>query len=358
MQRHPILSSFVLLAAIVWGACAQVAEAPPEPVQVPVRSEILAAAAFRPSLTLYGKVEPAERVEVLTPESGLLRYAPRFANGLRAGERVREGEPLFSIDNERLRLAQAEAAIALRSAEAELETTRRGVEIGIRPEVELRQREIDTELARERLASAEQQLARLEVTAPRSGVLWVERVTPGGTEVAASHRLAEIAGDGMPRVEAWATPADLDRLTAGLEALCRRPGRSRVAGIGALAEVTRRVDPGGTVRLVVQIDEDRDMPPPGEGLEIEVLLEEREAVLTLPEPAVLVDGGVASVYVLEPHGTGYKAQLRSVRAGSRADGRVEILDGLREGERVAVQGVEFLADGLLATEVDEASQSS
>jgi len=110
------------------------------------------------------------------------------------------------------------------------------------------------------------------------------------------------------------------------------------------------------VRLVVTVDEDLGLPPPGEGLELRVLLHERPAALTLPEEALLVDGGMAAVFVLEPIGSDYKARLRPVRPGSRAGGRFEVLDGVRDGERVAVRGTELLADGQLAVEAEEGTE--
>lgn len=347
-----VARSFLSSLVVVLIACVEIPEPPPEPARVPVRSEVVAPGPFQPSLTLYGKVEPASRVEVRTAETGVLRYAPRFAGGLRTGERVASGEPLFAIDNEALRLCLAEAELAVRSAESELDRAQRGVDGGFLPEAELKRRQIEAELARERLASARLQLERLRYAAPRAGVLWVERATPGGTEVAAGTLLAEIAGDGRRRVEAWATAADLERLEPGLDADCRLPGSDVVVGRGALAELARRVDRDGTVRLVVEIAEDRDLPPPGEGVELDVHLAARAAALTLPEEAVLVDGGITTVFVLETSGGQYKARLRPVRAGSRSHGRIEILDGLRDGERVAVEGTEFLADGLLAVEAE------
>lgn len=344
------LAGLVVLAA----ACGEVREPPAQPAKVPVRSELVRTSSFRPVLALYGTVEPASRTEVRPLESGVLTWAPRFAAGLRTGERVRQGETLFTIGNEELDLAHTEAELDLSAAEAELERAERGVDGGFLPEAELKRREIAAELARERLKSLVRRLERLEWTVPRSGVLSVDRVVPGGTEVAAGTVLAEIAGDGRPRVEAWATTSDLQRLELGLEVDCRMPGSDSVVGRGALAEIAGEVDRGGTVRLVVTIEEDVAMPPPGEGLELDVRLTERAAALTLPEEAVIVDGGVSSVFVLEPSGSWYKARLRPVRPGSRSGGRVEILDGLRAGERVAVEGTELLDDGLLAVEAEGA----
>ena len=58
----------MLLAVFV--GCAEVAEEPPEPAKVPVRSEVLTPAPFQPNLRLYGKVEPAARLSLLAPATG------------------------------------------------------------------------------------------------------------------------------------------------------------------------------------------------------------------------------------------------------------------------------------------------
>ena len=155
------------LAALLWtGACAEIPPPAPEPAKVPVRSEVVQAAPFRPSLVIYGKSEPASRTEIRTLEGGRLDYAPRFAGGLRTGERVRQGEAMFAVVNEQLRLAHTEAALELQSAEAELERTRLGVEGGFLPAANLKRAEIAAELAGERLASAEKRLERLRWRAP------------------------------------------------------------------------------------------------------------------------------------------------------------------------------------------------
>ncbi len=325
----------------------------PEPAKVPVSSEVLEAAPFRARLTLLGKTEPAARLELRSPATGRVRYPPRFAGGLRTGERVAAGELLFEIDNDDIRLRLAEAELAARLANSELERARLGVEGGFLPVAQLTQREIDAELASERLASARLQAERLRFTAPAGGVLRVERTLPPGTELGRADMLmAELAGDGLPRVEAWGAAADLERLRPGLAVECLSPGTEKVVGRGELREVAREVDRAGTLRLVAAVSEDLGMPLPGEGVEVAVLLDAHPDAITLPQEALVVDGGVASVFVLEPSGTGYRARRRLVVPGSWSDGRIEVLDGLQAGERVAVRGAEFLSDGLPAAEAE------
>ncbi len=359
MKLRPFVRSILTLPALLLLACWPQEHRPPEPAKVPVRSEVIQAGPFSANLIMLGRVEPATRLEVRNPAAGIIDYPPRFAGGLRTGEWVDRGETLFEIDNDEVRLRRTEAELAARLADAELIRTRQGIDAGILPSAQLKQREIEAELAAERLDNARRRSARLRVTAPANGTLRVDRVYAPGSEIARAQTLvAELLGEGLPRVEAWAAASDRDRLRIGLEAECLSPGTDKVVGRGSVAEVAREVDRAGTLRLVVKMTEISDsstseLPMPGVGVELRVLLDAKTQAVSVPQEALIVDGGVASVFVLEPSGTQYRARRRLVQPGSWSDDRVEILDGLKPGERVAVRGAEFLADGLPATEARE-----
>ncbi len=342
-----------ILPALLLAGCVPEDYQAPEPAKVPVRSEVVETGPFQADLVLLGRVEPAARLEVRSPAAGRIAYPSRFAGGLRTGERVARGDLLFTIDNDDARLRLSEAELAARLAETELARARQGVEGGVLPAAELKQREIDAELAGERLENARRRSVRMRVRAPAAGTLRVDRVYAPGAEIAqASTLVAELLGDGMPRVEAWAAASDRDRLRTGLEVECLAPGNGKVVGRGSVVEVAREIERTGTLRLVAEMTESDGNQLPGEGVELRLLLDAKPEAVTVPQEALIVDGGVASVFVLEPSGTQYRARRRLVQAGSRSEGRVEVLDGLRPGERVAVRGAELLADGLLATEAD------
>lgn len=343
----------MVLAAFVWLAlqgCERGIYEPPPAASIPVRSEVIAAMPFQPALRLLGRIEPATEVEIRPADPGRIRYSARFGAGFRTGEEVARGELLFEIENEGLRLDKVEAELALRAAEAELGRVRRSFEAGIVSDAEREQAEIAAERARQQLESAERRGERLALRAPVAGRLQIAAVVPAGSEVEPGQLLGKIAGAGLPRIEAWAAAADLERLSPGLEVRCLTPDGREIVASGRLREVAGQVDSSGTARLVAEILEDLDLPPAGEGVLLEVLLAPRPDAVTLPLEALLVDGGVASAYVLETSGSEYRARRRLLLTGSRSDGRVEVLQGLEVGERVAVQGAEFLADGLLATE--------
>ena len=353
MKRSYRRRAFAILPVLLFFGCRPPEHVAPEPAKVPVRSEVLEAGTFRPHLVLLGRIEPAARLEVRSPAAGRVAYPSRFAGGLRTGERVARGELLLTVTNDETQLQKAEAELAARLAEAELARARQGVEGGFLPAAQLKQREIDAELAAERLDAARRRSDRLRVLAPASGILRVDRVYAPGSEIArAETPLAELLAEGLPRVETWAAATDRERLRTGLPVDCLAPGSQRVVGRGTVTEVAREIDRAGTLRLVAEMTETSTsgLPLPGEGVELRLLLDAKTEAVTVPQEALMVDGGVASVFVLEPSGAQYRARRRLVQAGSWSAGRVEILDGLKPGERVAVRGAEFLADGLLAAE--------
>lgn len=348
----PATLAVALCVAILGTACQPPRQKEPPPARVPVTIHDVEATPFRPSVRLLGRVEPASRVELRPDASGTIAYPPRFAGGLRTGEPVRRGELIFRVDSPDVALRAVEAELQSEAAEAEVERSRQGVEGGFVSTATHKKNEIQARIARERLANARAAVERLELHSPVAGVLRVTEPLPPGSQVDPSIVVVELAADGDLRVEAWASAADLARLETGFLAELQAPTDGRVVGRGTVAELARSVDDGGVARAVIGLEEDLGMPRVGDGVEVEVLLPERLDVLTVPERALLVQGGVATVYLLETAGDGFRAASRLVLPGGRHEGRVEILDGLNVGDRVAVEGAELLADGLMAFDVE------
>jgi multidrug efflux system membrane fusion protein len=64
--------------------------------------------------------------------------------------------------------------------------------------------------------------------------------------------------------------------------------------------------------------------------------------ITIPQKAVVENGQLTSVYVVDQSGI---ARMRLVRTGKTYGDRVEVLSGLKEGEQIVVDGVAAVNDG-------------
>lgn len=74
---------------------------------------------------------------------------------------------------------------------------------------------------------------------------------------------------------------------------------------------------------------------------IELTTESRTSVLAVPRDSIIRYYGEAVVYVVDPEGTAHR---RSVTLGLEGEKDYEILTGLEEGERIVIEGQNFLSD--------------
>jgi len=243
----------------------------------------------------------------------------------------------------------------VQAAESELARHQRAFDAGVEAAATLATYKSEADLAHSRLTAAQNRLGRLDLRAPLSGRLIVDRRIAPGSEVAAGAVLGRIAAGGALRIEGRAAAADRDRLHAGLTVRFAGSGSTGTTpmGAGVLREVAPVVDAGGTVALVAEVTDPSGLPAPGEGVELRVALDRHEQALTVPEEALVVVDSGSALFVAERWRDGYIAKRRPVTTGARGNGRVEIVRGLAPGDKVIVGGAALLTSGDAVTAVTE-----
>ena len=104
--------------------------------------------------------------------------------------------------------------------------------------------------------------------------------------------------------------------------------------------VAPSIDPN-THRLLVRADVENPEGAlkPGMFANFSIITGEAETAPAVPQPAIVYEGDAARVWVARDDGT---IAARSVRTGRIADGMVEILAGLSQGEKVVTSGALFI----------------
>jgi RND family efflux transporter MFP subunit len=317
-----------------------------------VKLETVERTSFQPTLTLLGVVRPAGEAEVVIPVAGRLRYPGRFSSGLSSGVQVRAGEVLARVFNPDAEQELAEAKLRLEAARSDLNRYQKAFDSGVLPAAQLAQYKTAADLAAHRVEAARERRSSLDLRSPVAGWLLVERRLPPEGEVQAGTVLARVAAGGRPKVEARAAAADRSRLREGLAVRLGLSGGAPgggAAGRGVIREISPMIDAGGTVPVVAEVTEGAALPPPGEGIEVQVELDRRDQTLTVPEEALVVSEGGTAVYVAE----GGKARRRAVTLGGGDGVRVEVLNGLSPGDKVVVEGAALLSDGARVSQVEE-----
>lgn len=289
------------------------------------------------SLVVTGIVEPIRVVGVNSQLSGALTEVR-----VEEGTSVARGQVLARLDDRELQSQLTAAEAAFQVAEAAYERA-----------TQLRDRQVITlpEYERDRAgyAAAKAQLDQLRtrveyatIVSPMNGVITDKRVEPGDV-VATQTRLLTVADLSTMVVQVQVSELDVVSLVDGQSVeigLDAFPGR-------ALDGTIRRVFPAAdpATRLVpVEValsDGARQLARPGFLARATFALGTRDGVLLVPASALAGGSSSESVFVVEEG----KAVRRRVTTGLISQGRVEILDGLREGEIVVTVGNNTLQDG-------------
>lgn len=270
------------------------------------------------------------------------------------GDSVDAGQPLVLLDASVLMAQHARARAALAEAEAnarEAQLALRRIETirgsgAVSAEL-LDQRRAQAAVAAARVAAAQAELGEVAVRveqatlrAPVAGRVLRREVQVGAVVQSDGQPLLRLAADDAIEFEARVPDHALPGLSPGLPVEVRVGDGPPLAG--AVRAVAPRVDPQTRLGLVqVALPPDPVLRPGAFATGTLRLAQARDA-LVVPTAAVVTGVAGSAVAVV---GDDRIARRRAVATGIRADGLVEVREGLREGERVVARAVGLLRDG-------------
>ena len=351
-----------MLAVLVTPACKKPEAAPPPPPVVEVME--ISTTDVPLTTTLIGQLDSPQNVEVRARVEGFVDKM-LFTEGTE----VAQGDMLFELDKrpflERLAAANgmlAEAHAALNKYEKDvarltplvanravpqqdLDNALASVEVG----------KAGVESAKARVESAQLDLSYCEIKAPVAGLI-------GGKQVS----IGELVGKGEPTLMTtistldpiwfYCNVSEVDYLQA--RAKSKHTGREveDVPLTLLLSNGTEHSDPGkfvfidravdvktGTLRVRAEFPNKEKLLRPGMFARIRVNLGARPDCITVPERAIVAIQGKTFVWVVGSDG---KVSQRPVTTGEQVGSIFIINEGLKAGEKIVVEGVNKLRDGI------------
>ncbi|MEY3894704.1 MAG: Efflux pump periplasmic linker BepF [Verrucomicrobiota bacterium] len=363
-----------LMVSLCLCACKkpEVAMPPPPVVEVMeiVTSEV------RLSSTLIGQLDSPQNVEVRARVEGFVDKMP-FKEGLE----VKQGEILFELDQKPFLEKLAAATGALGEAKAALNKYQKDVD-RLTPLAERKaipQQDLDNALAsvdvgeagvitaQARVESAQIDLGYCEVKAPITGLI-------GATQVS----IGELVGKGEPTLLAtistldpiwfYCNVSEVEYIKA--EEKSRELGRDIASlpltliladGVehpdqGRFVFIDRAVDvKTGTLRIRAEFPNRKKLLRPGMFARVRVDLGTRKDSIAVPQRAIVELQGKNFLWVVTPENT---ASQRPVKVGELLDSNVVILDGLKPGERIIVEGLQKVREGAPVTPMTAAQMAA
>lgn len=314
---------------------APVAPGPRAPEPAPLRGAIGVEAALAEPVSLVetvsavGTLRAAESVVVKPEVAGRIRSIH-----FEGGAQVRRGDLLVALDAS---IAAAEA----QQTRAELALARANHQRA----ADLAKQKFLSERARDEAAAslhvleaklelAQARLAKASIRAPFAGVLGLRNVSPGdyvreGDELVTLEDVSQMKVDLRLPERYLGLLRRGQRLSVEFDAW---PGRTFPATLEA---IDVQVDANGrSVVVRGELPNPESLLRTGMFARVALTLGQRERAVIVPEEAVFAVGQDQYVFRIEQG----RAERVRVRTGLRRDGRVEIVEGVRSGERVVTAG--------------------
>jgi|WetSurMetagenome_2_1015567.scaffolds.fasta_scaffold30131_2 RND family efflux transporter MFP subunit len=285
---------------------------------------------------------------------------------VREGDRVGQGQELVALDDQDLAQKVVAAEYGHKEAQKalqEAEQNRRLASItydrykNLFDDKVISQQEMDqvetqrkvADLGYERAQEAANRVrAQLEeariyrgftrIVAPHAGLITTKK-TEQGSLAAPGSPLLVLEDTSRYTVEAPVDQRMANLMKIGASVVILLPPDGRKVP-GRVSEIMPAIDPG-TRSFLVKIG--LTDPSLRSGLYVRVLVPEgRKQTFLIPKTAIIEKGQLAGVYVVDDRGV---MTYRMVRTGRSYGDRVEMLSGLRDGETIAVTGLEKAVDG-------------
>ncbi|MDQ2862296.1 MAG: efflux RND transporter periplasmic adaptor subunit, partial [Bacteroidota bacterium] len=285
------------------------------------------------------------------------------------GQQVRKGELLYSIDQQvyNANLQQAQANFQLQ--EANLEKAQKDAdryhELDKHDAVAKQQvdyADAALEVSKKQVAAAKANVAGVQsnvqfssIRSPLSGTIGISQVKQGTLVTAGNTILNIVSTDNPIAVDFTVDQKDIYRFVK-LKEEGTNPkdsvftiafGDEVYPYPGKVYLIDRAVDPQtGTIKTRLVFPNDKEMLRPGMNATVRVKNTASKNATIIPHVAVTEQLGEFYVYVV---GDSSKAEQRKVTLGTAIGDSIIVKDGLKDGDKIVVKGVQNLHEGTIVT---------
>ncbi len=302
------------------------------PVEVATALRAPVTAAFQGTSNLVAEAE----AEVAAKTSGVVMEI-----FVEEGDLVSKGQVLARLDSDRQRLSLKQSEANLRKLENDYQRQQEMFARKLISQDVFDRSRFDLDTQRASYEMSKLELSYAEIRAPIDGVVSRRNVKVGNL-IQLNQSLFKI--DDFDPLEAMINVPEREmRLIAAdqpvqmlVDAL---PGK---VFVGSVARVSPVVDATtGTFRVVAQFRDDSKNLRSGMFGRVRIVYDQRNDALVVPRAALMGDDQDASVFVVEEA----TAKRRKVKLGYSDNGKVEVVEGVQEGEKVVTLGQAALRDG-------------
>ncbi|MFM5209175.1 MULTISPECIES: efflux RND transporter periplasmic adaptor subunit [Aeromonas] len=344
MRIWLVLACLSLLISAGWYYRHSAPAGKPQPRQVNIRAQTVSQSLAEPSIKLVSKLA-ANRSVVISPEvtGRIVKIA------VRSGQQVKQGDVLIALDAGKQQAELAEQSASVRDESRKLRDMRRLVARGAITTSELEGQEATVAQAQARADAAKYELSLRTLLAPFDGSVSLIDLSEGAL-VNSGDTLLHLDELAKLRLDLAVPERYLSLLRPGMAVAATSSAWPDQSFRGVLETLDSRVsNDTQNIKARVIIPNPDGQLRPGMLLNVELSLPPQKMTL-IPAQSVEYAGEQRFVYRLEANG---KVKRVPVVLGDTHGEEVWVTEGLKVGDRIVVEGLVNLRDGVSVHDLAE-----
>jgi len=361
-----LIALAVVFVTFWFGFMQKTAEILEEEKTVPVEVEAVSTGSIEETIELTGWIKANQIVDIASKVAGRVESLSVLSDrsdsvAVEEGVSVKKGQQLAIIDHD-VYLAQLVAAKAgIRAKEVELADAEREKKrvIALYEGGSATEQSRDKAMTAAELAAASLSLTRANlelaqinlresmIVSPIDGIVTAKHIDEGNL-IRSGDQIVTIADMKTVRVIVAATEKYGAQITVGMPAKIKVDAFAERTFDAGVHSIHPALDAQThTIQVEIRLDNDGLLLKPGMFARVTLITKRKDNVVVIPRDIVL--GGKIDkhyVYVVEGASAGKIARKHFVEIGIEQADRYEITNGLKEGETLVVNGMNYLADGM------------
>ena len=303
---------------------------------------------LKTTVSATGTVRPVDSVEVSSKITARIKSVLVKENDV-----VKAGQTVAILDGKDYEATMDQASYKVNNTRSKYSRAEYLYNIGAKSKEELEDAEYDYDTAESSLSKTQSDLAETVITAPMDGIVVGEPKTAGTMAVQGNSNptvIMTIADLSKKQIIAKVDETDIGSVKVGQQAtftVDSYTGKTFTATVSRISQtdVTNswNINSSSTSSststasviyyyVVLDVDDPDNQLLPAMTARVEIVTDERDNVLTVPISALKTES-TGSYVLLQANG---KQEKQYVTTGIYGDEYVEILDGLEEGQQIAI----------------------
>lgn len=273
------------------------------------------------------------------------------------GQRVSQGDILVEMTSGEQKALLDQQKSVVNEAQRQLQRARELAKNGAVSQAILDQRQREYTAARAGMQALQSRLEEHIIAAPFDGIVGLRNISAGAL-VQPGTTITTLDDDKVMKLDFSVPSLFLPSLHPGLEIVARSAGFAAPFH-GAISAIDSQVNPNTRAVVVRAIIPNPDgVLKPGLLMSVELLKNPRRSVV-IPETAIVPEGRRFYIFVVDEAASPTTVKRREIQIGARRPGDVEVISGVRPGEKVVVRGTMMVRDGspVIVSAIEEKGDS-